>query len=286
MIKEKIYITLKFDLMVKRIFGNDKDKEPIKKLIKEILNIETDKIKILNSEMIGIPYKDKRIIVDLIVELEDKTIIAIEINTNVDDEIIKRNIYYMCKNISKDLGPNESYTKIKRHIQINFDFEGKHKSGIERYTLYDKNIKKELSDVIEIIRIDVPYYTKKCYTNNIENLDSLTKFIGLFGVKTREEAKRLCEGDECMEKIYKKIDELNEDEDVIGAYDYELDKKRLAIGQRELGIEEGMKKGLKKGMKEALNNTVLNMLKENTPVDFISKVTGLSTLEINKLSLK
>ena len=65
--------------MFKKVFGNENDKEPIKYLIKQILNI----VIILNSELIDKPYKDKNVIVDLIVKLKDDTKIVIELNTNV-----------------------------------------------------------------------------------------------------------------------------------------------------------------------------------------------------------
>ena len=247
------FITLKFDLMFKKVFGDKNHKRPIRYLLKEILNINPKSIEILNSEIIDTPYKDKRVLVDLIVELENKTKIAIEINTHVDDEIIKRNLYYMCKNISKDLKSDNNYQELPRHIQINFDFEGKHKSGIERYTLYDKSIKKELTDVIEIIRIDVPYYNKLCYTIDIEKLDSLTKFIGLFGVKTKEEARVLCEGDKNMEEIYDRLKEYNEDNDLIGVYDYELDRLRLTRSSNK-----------KQWKKDTLRDILMELKKEQS----------------------
>ena len=189
----------------------------------------------------------------------------------------------MCKNISKDLKSDNNYQELPRHIQINFDFEGKHKAGIERYTLYDKSIKKELTDVIEIIRIDVPYYNKLCYTIDIEKLDSLTKFIGLFGVKTKEEARVLCEGDKNMEEIYDRLKEYNEDNDLIGVYDYELDRLRLTRSSNKKAMEKGIEKGIEQGTEQKAIEIAHNMLNENTPIDFISKVTGLSIEKINKL---
>lgn len=291
MIKEKNnnktheYMTLKFDLMFKKVFGDNKHKDPIKLLLKEILNIEPKEVTILNTELIDRPYRDKRVYVDLIVELEDGTKVGVEINTDVDKEIVNRNFYYMCKNISKDLIPNEDFNELPKHIQINFDFEGKHIKPMMSYKLLNNETKDELTDIIEIIRIDVPYYFNKCYNRgiDIDKLDSLTKFIGLFGVETKDQAKALCEGDSVMEEIYKRIEEYNDDLDLIGVYDYEQRQRHLNKLRNRKMLEESKQQGLKQGIEQNTLDIAKNMLKEDTDINFISKVTGLSIDKINEL---
>ena len=65
--------------------------------------------------------------------------------------------------------------------------------------------------------------------------------------------------------------------------------------EREQGLQEGIEKGIEKGLQtgrqEGLQTgrqterqaVILNMLKEKADLSFISKVTGLSEEEINKL---
>ena len=57
--------------------------------------------------------------------------------------------------MSRDLDPSEEYSKLNKHIQINFDLEGRHTRAIMRYKLRDEDTQEELSDKMEIIRIDV-----------------------------------------------------------------------------------------------------------------------------------
>ena len=56
---------------------------------------------------------------------------------------------------------------------------------------------------------------------------------------------------------------------------------------REDAIQEGIQKGLKAGRQEGLQagmqQVALNMLKEKADFTFISKVTGLSEDQINRL---
>ena len=301
---ETKFITLKFDLMFKKVFGDENDLRPIRKLLKEILGINPKKIKILNNEKIGIPYRDKKIEVDLIVELSDGTKVNVEINTYEGKEIINRNVYYMCRNISKDLNSGYYYDKISKHIQINLDYKGIHTKPIMRYKLYDKSAKEELTDIMEIIRIDIPYYTKMCYNKDTKELDSLTRFIGMFGLEEKEEIKGICNGDEDMENIYKKVEEYNSDLDLMGAYDWEWHQKELkrleirdakkeAIKEglkegREEGLKEGLKEGREEGRVEGLKEGKIeiakNLLKKNIDINVILEVTNLSIEEINKLA--
>lgn len=285
--EEPDYITLKFDLLFKKVFGNVNDLIPIKYLIKNILNIDAKKVNILNSELIGRPYKDKNVQVDLVVELEDGTKVSIEINTNVSQEYIERNLYYLFRNISKDLKPGKRFKKLNRHIQINIDYNGYHKKPITKYAVMEEEEGEKLTNMIQIIRIDIPYFKEKCYNEDISKLDSLTKLLELFGVEKLEFAKKLCKGDENMEDIMDRIEEYNDDEDVIGAYSYE-DKMELISQIREeeamkVGTEKGFETGLQQGIEQNKIDIAKNMLKENADVNFISRVTGLSITVIENL---
>lgn len=53
----------------------------------------------------------------------------------------------------------------------------------------------------------------------------------------------------------------------------------------EKGIEKGIKKGRKEGVEKGVITTAVNMLKEGSEVEFISRVTGLpieKIIELNK----
>ena len=158
---EKKLIPLKFDLMFKKVFGDNNDKRPLKQLLKCILDIDPKEIIILNPEIIGTNYYDKRTTVDLIVKLEDGTKIGIEMNTNVNKYLIDRNIFYMFKIMSKDMKKGNLYSGLNKHIQINIDCEGYHKKPIMKYKLIEENTREILTDKIEIVRVDLSYYVKK-----------------------------------------------------------------------------------------------------------------------------
>ena len=93
-LKEEEIITLSFT-MFKRAFGDEKDTKPIKFLIKAILDINVEDIKIYNSELLGENYFDKKNAVDFIARINNNNIVNIDINTNISKEVINRNILYV-----------------------------------------------------------------------------------------------------------------------------------------------------------------------------------------------
>ena len=114
----------------------------------------------------------------------------------------------MCRIMSRDLNSGDYYDELNKHIQINFDCEGYHNKPIEKYHLIEEDMHNILSDKIEIIKIDIPYFLERRYNEDINKLDSLDRFIGLLGVKDKELARNISEGDKNMENIYKKVENI------------------------------------------------------------------------------
>ena len=97
-IEEKIPIYL--DKFFKMIFVDTND---LKYLISIILNIKIKNIKIINPEIQGNLLDTKTRYLDLLVELEDKTKINIEINSNSKSYVFERNLFYLFKVMGNDL---------------------------------------------------------------------------------------------------------------------------------------------------------------------------------------
>ena len=58
----------------------------------------------------------------------------------------------------------------------------------------------------------------------------------------------------------------------------------LAEQLEQMGIEKGMERGIQKGIQQTTNTMAINMLNEGTDLAFISKITGLSIQDIQKLA--
>ena len=256
--KKERLIPLSFDLMFKKVFGDENDKRPLEYLLKVVLEMEVKDLRILSNEILGESIDSKKTTVDLIVTLEDGKKVGIEMNKTVSKEIIDRNLMYMFRIMSNSLRHNENYERLDKHIQINFDMEGYHEKPIETYKIIStSNIHNVLTDKLEIIRIDVPYFTNKCY--NEEELTEQERLLGLIGMTDRKKIDEVIGESEIMEEIKKKIEDFSEDEKMAAVYDYDfhlrevariaakkefeeknrvLDEKRRSLEEKTKGLEE------------------------------------------------
>ena len=109
----------------------------------------------------------------------------------------------------------------------------------------------------------------------IESLTKLEKILVMFQITSRKKLREIAKGDSDLEDMAKIIEDLNEDEEIIGQYDSEkLDKR-----QHELDLMYAERKGLNEGIKQIAQN----MLKSKMEVSEIAKLTGLSKTEIEKI---
>lgn len=284
-LKEGEIIPLSFDKMFKRVFGDEKDTKPIKFLIKEILDIDVDDIKIYNSELLGENYFDKKNEVDFIARVNDDNIINIEINTNVSKEVINRNILYICRIVSRNLKTNENYHNLSRHIQINFDC-GKGRETKDPFRIYQlinkNNVSDILTDVITIYKIDVPYYLEMCY-NQDRKLTNRERIIGMIGCNNAEIFNKIVGENEIMKDIEKKVTNYSRDDDLLVTYDREEYLKFLAEVDKKGAMKDAELKGIAQGEINSKLHIAKAMLKDGVSIQDIMKYTGFSETEINNL---
>ena len=78
-----------------------------------------------------------------------------------------------------------------------------------------------------------------------------------------------------MDKIYKRLDKLSEDEALSLLYD----EKEREEEKKQAEIEYAEEHGLNKGIKQ----TAKKMLERNMNIDVVAEITGLSLEEVIKL---
>ena len=267
-IVERPFVPLSYDLVFKRVFADEYDKRPIKTLLNVILNIDisTNDITILNSEMVGKNINVKKNTVDLIVKLKDGTRVGIEMNRACSDKLVFRNTLYMFRLMGNSLNKGARYADIDEYIQINFDMDGEHSEPIDIYTLCnEKHPDKKLTNKLQIYRINVPYFTKRCYNLREEELAYKDRFIGMIGASTLKELNKIAGRDDIMEEMSKKVEECNNDEDVLYQYNYGEYLADLAILEgtekgikqgKEIGIKQGLEKGIKQGLEKGMQEGI------------------------------
>lgn len=126
---------------------------------------------------------------------------------------------------------------------------------------------------LEKYKIDLEYIENKYYNN--DELTRREKIFLMFKESNREKLKEISKGDKIMDKIYKRLDKLSEDEALSLLYD----EKEREEEKKQAEIEYAEEHGLNKGIKQ----TAKNLLSINMSLEDISKATGLSIEEINNL---
>ena len=134
------------------------------------------------------------------------------------------------------------------------------------------------------IQIYVPNLRKKCYTDNIEDLSELERFILILVERSIELSKKLGKGNKIMENYINDAAMASGDEILLEAYDKEWALKDL--GRRDgykKGLDEGIILGIEQGIEKNKIEIVKNMLDKNLDINLITEITGLSIEEITKI---
>lgn len=278
---------LYFDKFFKMIFANKNDLKYIKYLISLTLNKRIEKIALISPEELGDKYNTKASYLDLLVELEDKSKVNVEVNTNPKSYVFDRNLFYLFKVMGNDLKVGDDYSNLHKHIQINLNANIRQKKDVMIYKLINLETKDILSEKLEIINIDIVNLSEKCYNEGIEKQSEFTKLMGLIGSKDQKHLD-LFKGEKgIMEEIINKADEIRDDRNLVDILDYEKMRDSREVAARKLGYEEGMKQGkdqgIKEGIKEGILLTAKEMLNKSVEINLISEITGLTVEQVNNL---
>ena len=117
---EKI-VKLKLDIIFKRVFGNEKNKNIIAAFISDLLEIPRESIKAIiidNVELTPEYYDQKFSRLDLKLNVDDR-IVNIEIQVNNEPDFRERTLFYWSKIYSDELKAGDEYATLKQTICIN-----------------------------------------------------------------------------------------------------------------------------------------------------------------------
>ena len=230
-------------------------------------------------------YEDKESITDVKCITQNGSVVIIEIQLQGNSRFPERILYYWASNYSKLLKQNEKYDALTPVISINLlNFNLDDSNNIHScYMIYDTINQKLLTDHLQIHIIEL----KKFKYNLLEpDLNCWLKFFTMRDNK-EEVMSELVKEKPIMEEVQKKYNNFIKDRLMMNEYDkrqaYLYGNQIMLEEERRLGIEEGIRLGIEKGEK---NKSILiagEMKKENMSLELISRLTGLSIEEIEKL---
>ncbi|MGD2091133.1 MAG: Rpn family recombination-promoting nuclease/putative transposase [Candidatus Aminicenantes bacterium] len=286
--REYIFVDPKNDVAFRKIFGDENKKEILISFLnnilefagtdKEIMDItiqnpyQVPKLKELKETILDIKAVDKRNI-HYIIEMQVFHTTAFE----------KKVLYYVSKSYYQQLNKAEEYPKLNQVIFLGFlNFKLFHKNPdyATRHLILDEKTNENHFKDFELNFVELPKFTK-----SLEELgdikDKWIYFVKNAGTmkmipRELEEPKELREAFESAKQMKWSKEEL-EAYDARGIY---IQDER---GRIEYALEEGIKIGEEKGIKKEKIETARKMFDDGLPIETISKYTGLSTGEIEKL---
>ena len=270
-LRKKEVIPGTFDAVFKAVLTEEK--EVLAEIIELVIGIPKEEV-IKNGVIINSEYVRENII-----ETDKKSDLLISIGDNVINLEMDRRYYSGSnKKNNKYIHKIVNHYNPKNTVQICFtsykegeELKGKKKS-IRKYMFQDSDGNVE-DYGLEKYKIDLEYIENKYYNN--DELTRREKIFLMFKESNREKLKEISKGDKIMDKIYKKLDKLSEDEALSLLYD----EKEREEEKKQAEIEYAEEHGLNKGIKQ----TAKNMLERNMNIDVVAEITGLSLEEVIKL---
>ena len=295
-------VPLTYDFTFKKVFKNNPTymKEFIYTML-PFLNLENYKVRFLDSELTK-EKKERKKTVDILISLDDKIYIDIEMNRSKFQNIYLRNLEYL-KKLSTMLwqqGEDIQNLKEKKVIQINLNANEKEKApddiiascGLLTGYIYDVNglvFSKNLEENHYL------YYNEGVRRKDVIWLTALTSktFTELYKLISQVLEKSVAL------KFMEDVVDMSKDEFIL--HEWEKDKFDELVKINELesainegkaigfedgkaaGFEDGEKSGIIKGTNKRNIEIAKNMLKENIDIKTISKVTGLRVKDIQNI---
>jgi len=285
----------KNDFVFQRIFGRQENKDILISFLNAVLMLEGEnKLKdidiVENTKLEKDRPDDKLGILDIKAQTMDGTQINIEIQLVNQYNMDKRTLFYWSKVYTEQLSEGQPFNDLKKTITINIlDFEYiKVENYHSVFHLWEDSYKDyKLTDVMEIRFIELPKF-RKVQPDMSKPLDRWLLFLD---DSPKEVLDMAIKAEPAIEKAQKVLEYLGTNAE-IRRY-YELREKAIhdeitrVTGARDEGIAEGraagIAEGIAEGKAEGKAEIVKNMIRDGLDDDTISRYTGFSKSEIEKL---
>ena len=288
---------VRFDWAMKKLLRNKANFEILEGFLSVLIKQDVVIKSILESEGNKQSEDDKYNRVDLLTEIESGELVLIELQVGGQYDYFHRMLYGSSKLITDHMDTGFSYDKVRKIISVNIvyfdlghgedyvykgiiDFRGIHKNDLLQLSALQKNKLSNLSHVAEIFP---EYFILKVNDFNDlaeDSLDQWIYFLKNSEIKSEFEAKGL-------KKASVELDVLKLTAEDRKDYESYIEDQRVLESSIRTSWFDGEMKGLEKGIEQGIEQRNIQiateMIKDGESNDKISKYTGLTDVEIEKL---
>ena len=268
------FVSLLSDTTFKYLYKNIDTRSWLQTIIKEVFLLDITDYELTDNESnTGNKVKDYRMDLKLV---NGKNTIIIEMNKEYYEFIDSKNYQYLYREAGSLYDTGEDYQDRKTKLISFNNYRNKKIPSLKMgsYVFIDPKTKLRIED-IESYEIYLPNYKKVCYDSS-----ELEVSLSLFSADSFDKMRKLTNNPRDI-KIIEELERLAMDEEFKLHYNAEAVKRKTENSIKK----ESYRHGLEEGSKKEKLEIATNLLKlGNISIDDISKTTGLTVEEIEKLS--
>ena len=240
----------------------------------------------MDTNMPDLRFNDKKMTIDLLVNISLDEYINVEANTSKGKSIQIKNINYMFRFILSKQKMNKELKSIKL-TQVNFDLYSEEFMGGINNIFLTKNMlnSKLLPEIPVVIHIGLDKVYDNPYNEDIDDWDM--RFMKILTSRSISYTEELAGYYEDLKEVARLMKEYSEDTSNLIYYDKDAMEESIRITDlklaKEEGLDEGEKKGERKGKLKRSIEIAKEMLNNKIDINLIIKCTKLPKEEILKL---
>ncbi|MDP1723633.1 MAG: Rpn family recombination-promoting nuclease/putative transposase [Alphaproteobacteria bacterium] len=295
------FLDPKNDVAFKKIFGTEKNKDILIHFLNDMLTFKENEpiedVTFLKTVQDPEIAAQKTSIVDILCKDSKGNQYIVEIQVAKEKGFEKRAQYYAAKAYAAQTRVGGAYADLKEIIFLaisNFViFPNKENYKSDHIILDKDSFENDLKD-FSFTFLELPKFKKNI--NELKTIIEKWMYFFKFAEETAEkDVAQIIAGDDIIERAYEELNRFswNEEELLIydqaekyeGAYIASMEQKYdegLEKGE-QIGLEKGEQIGLEKGLEKGKIEIALNMIKAGLDKEVIAQITGLSSVEIEKL---
>ncbi len=266
------------DFCFKELMKNDKVR---KGFVAAILGKAPEEIRqttLLPTELRKESEDDKLGILDVMIELEDGTLMNMEMQVASFKYWINRVLFYIGKIYTGQIREGEDYEKLQKcvHVSIlDFNYFQKDDRCYRKAVICDMETGELYTDLLELHTLEL-----KKLPPEAQNEKGIIHWMRFLGGKKREEFEDMAKQDEYIGEAYEELKKLSLD-----------DQKRLAYELRQKAIRDynsqmnsALKQGREQGRHDALCELIGKKLEKGMLPEDIAELFELELDEVRELA--
>lgn len=282
------FVDVTNDIAFRKIFGNENRKEILISFLNAVLAFEEGK-KILDVTILN-PYQlpklsgGKSTIVDVKAKDQNDNWFIVEMQVTEAEDFEKRVLYYTSQSYTDQINRGDAYNQLNPAYFIGIlEFSvSQNTNYISRHRVLDVETGENIIQDIEFNFIELPKFNKQ-ETELKSIIDQWIYFI-----KNAENLEVIPENtkDEGLKVAYSTADQHSWSKQELDDYNKIFIREADDRGKITLAEKRAEKRGEERGEQKGKIETAKNLILENLPNEFISKVTGLDIEQIEKLRIE